>query len=67
MFGIIWITTAGGPGTRSETLPILMYTQAYDFGLIGYGSAIAVLLLSFGVVASLIYVYLFRLGEARAS
>jgi multiple sugar transport system permease protein len=65
VFGIIWITTAGGPGTMSETLPILMYTQAYDFGLIGYGSAIAVLLLTFGIVASLIYVYLFRVGEAR--
>lgn len=65
VFGIIWITTAGGPGTRSETLPILMYTQAYDFGLIGYGSAVAVLLLTFGVLASLLYVYLFRLGVDR--
>jgi len=66
VFGIIWITTAGGPGTRSETLPILMYTQAYDFGLIGYGSAIAVLLLIFGIIASLFYVYLFRVGEQRS-
>ncbi|TNB49111.1 sugar ABC transporter permease [Martelella lutilitoris] len=65
VFGIIWITTAGGPGTRSETLPLLMYNQAYDFGLIGYGSSIAVLLLGFGVIASLIYVRLFKVGEAR--
>jgi len=63
VFGLIWITTAGGPGTQSETLPLLMYNQAYDFGLIGYGSAIAVLLLAFGVVASLFYVYLFRVGN----
>lgn len=65
VFGLIWITTAGGPGTRSETLPLLMYTQAYDFGLIGYGSSIAVLLLMFGVTASLVYVRLFRVGESR--
>ncbi len=65
VFGLIWITTAGGPGTQSETLPLLMYNQAYDFGMIGYGSAIAVLLLAFGVIASLFYVRLFRVGATR--
>lgn len=65
VFGIIWITTAGGPGTRSETLPLLMYNQAYDFGLIGYGSAIAVLLLGFGIIASLVYVHLFRVSASN--
>ena len=62
VFGLIWIITAGGPGTQSETLPVLMYNQAYDFGLIGYGSSIAVLLLIFGVIASLIYVHVFRVS-----
>ncbi len=65
VFGLIWVVTAGGPGTRSETLPIYMYTQAYDFGLIGYGSAIAVLLLSLGMIASLFYVRLFNIGDSR--
>ncbi|ASJ70743.1 Trehalose transport system permease protein SugA [Granulosicoccus antarcticus IMCC3135] len=65
VFGLIWVVTAGGPGTRSETLPIYMYTQAYDFGLIGYGSAIAVLLLSLGMIASLVYVRLFNIGDKQ--
>lgn len=65
VFGLIWITTAGGPGTQSETLAVLMYNQAYNFGLIGYGSAIAVLLLALGVVFSVVYVRVFRSGDKR--
>lgn len=63
VFGLIWITTGGGPGARSETLSILMYNQAYGFGLIGYGSAIAVLLLGIGVIFAAIYIRISRTGN----
>lgn len=55
VFGLIWVTTRGGPGTKSETLSVLMYNEAYGKGLIGYGSAVAMLLLAIGVIFAFIY------------
>lgn len=60
VFGLIWVTTRGGPGMQSETLSILMYNEAYGTGLIGYGSAIAVLLLGIGVIFALLYIRISR-------
>ncbi|SNU02312.1 carbohydrate ABC transporter membrane protein 1, CUT1 family [Ruaniaceae bacterium KH17] len=65
VFGLIWVTTRGGPGMRSETLSILMYNEAYGTGLIGYGSAIAVILLGIGVVFALLYIRIARRGSTK--
>jgi multiple sugar transport system permease protein len=46
--------TRGGPGTKSQTLPLYMYEQAFSFGNLGYGTAIAIMLLLVGAVFSLI-------------
>jgi multiple sugar transport system permease protein len=56
VFGLIFVLTAGGPNNKTETLPVLMYEQAFRFGQIGYGSAIALLLLLLGGAFSLIYI-----------
>lgn len=58
VFGLIYIMTAGGPGTASQTLPLFMYEQAFSFGQLGYGTAVALLLLAIGAIASLIYMRL---------
>lgn len=47
IFAEIFVTTAGGPGTRSTNLTYLIFTQAlygYDFGVAAAGGVIAVVL-----------------------
>lgn len=58
VFGLIWIMTAGGPAQRSQTLPLFMYEQAFSYGQLGYGTAVALVLLLIGAVASLAYLRL---------
>lgn len=55
VFALIFILTGGGPGTASQTLPIYMYQQAFKFYQLGYGAAVALILLLIGALASLIY------------
>lgn len=56
VFGLIYVLTAGGPDNKTQTLPLLMYEQAFKFGQIGYGTAIALVLLVLGAVFSLTYI-----------
>ncbi|MGP8299041.1 carbohydrate ABC transporter permease [Streptomyces inhibens] len=60
VFGLIWAMTRGGPGNRSQTLPVFMYDQAFLKSLIGYGTAVALLLLLVGAVFSVVYLRLMR-------
>ncbi|MFD8243809.1 carbohydrate ABC transporter permease [Nocardia sp. NPDC059691] len=56
MFSLIFVLTGGGPGNKTETLPLLMYEQAFKYGRIGLGAAIALVLLLLGAVFSSAYV-----------
>ncbi|RII15701.1 Trehalose transport system permease protein SugA [Streptomyces sp. YIM 130001] len=60
VFGLIWVMTRGGPGNRSQTLPLFMYEQAFQKHAIGYGTAVALLLLLVGSLFSLVYMRLLR-------
>ncbi|MGW7491945.1 carbohydrate ABC transporter permease [Streptomyces sp. NPDC054786] len=60
VFGLIWAMTRGGPGNRSQTLPVFMYDQAFLKSLIGYGTAVALLLLLVGALFSAVYLRLMR-------
>jgi multiple sugar transport system permease protein len=55
VFGLIYIMTTGGPGTSSQTLPLYMYEQAFSYGQLGFGTAVALLLLLIGGIASIGY------------
>ncbi|MGW0732786.1 carbohydrate ABC transporter permease [Streptomyces sp. NPDC002851] len=60
VFGLIWVMTRGGPGNRSQTLPLYMYEQAFQNSMIGYATAVALLLLVVGSLFSLVYLRLLR-------
>ncbi|MFG1701170.1 carbohydrate ABC transporter permease [Nonomuraea sp. NPDC049309] len=63
-FGLIYALTGGGPGTASQTTPLYMYEQAFRYFEIGYGSAIALVLLVIGALFSLIYLRLIKVEDA---
>ncbi len=58
VFGLIYAMTGGGPGTKTTTLSIYMYKQAFGSYQMGYGTAIALVMLVLGIILSLISVKL---------
>lgn len=60
VFTLIWVMTKGGPGDLSTTLPVFAYSEAFSFGDIGYGNAIALVMLALGAVFSIGYVVALR-------
>lgn len=60
VFGLVYTMTGGGPGTKTLTLPILMYRQAFVSQQLGYGTAISMLLLVIGIVLSVLYTRLMK-------
>lgn len=55
VFGLVYMMTGGGPGTKTTTIPIYMYKQAFVSQQLGYGTAIAMLLLVIGIILSVLY------------
>jgi multiple sugar transport system permease protein len=65
VFGLIWTMTKGGPSNKSETLPLFAYQQAFQFSQLGYGTALALILLLIGGIFSLVYLRTLRLGDSH--
>lgn len=63
VFTTIYVLTGGGPGTKSQTTPIYMYEQAFKFYNLGYGTAMAIVLLAIGAVFSLGYMRFVKVDE----
>ncbi len=63
VFTLIWVMTAGGPANASTTLPVLAYLEAFKFGDIGYGTAVASVLILIGLLFGAAYVRLLREGK----
>jgi multiple sugar transport system permease protein len=59
-FILIETLTGGGPGIQTETLSLYAYHTAFRSYEIGYGSTIAVLMLSINLIASVFYLRLAR-------
>jgi multiple sugar transport system permease protein len=57
-FDVIYAITQGGPGTASETINIYLYSVAFAYFDVGYGSAIAVVFFVLVVLLSLIMLHL---------
>ncbi len=63
-FGLIYVMTGGGPGNASQTTPLYMYQQSFKFYQLGYGTAMALVLLLIGALFSLVYLRLIKLEDA---
>ena len=64
-FDIILALTAGGPFRATEVVSLYMYEIAFQQLDFGEGAVLMVVLLTFNVVLSLIYLYFFVLGANR--
>ena len=62
-FDFVYLTTGGGPGTSSLTLPIYAYNTMWKDMQTARASAISVILLSFVMVFVVLYFILFQRGE----
>jgi multiple sugar transport system permease protein len=56
MFDLVYVMTAGGPANATQTLNMYAFKVGFQFLNIGYGSALAVVLMALCVVVSLIFV-----------
>jgi raffinose/stachyose/melibiose transport system permease protein len=57
-FNLVWIMTRGGPVNASETMATYMYRFAFIRFQFGYGSAVALVMLVFCLIFSVIYQFL---------
>ncbi len=54
-FGLVWVMSQGGPVNASETMATYMYRFGFIRLQLGYGSAVAVVMLALCLVFSVIY------------
>ncbi len=57
-FDIIYAMTQGGPGTASETTNLYLYSVAFSYADVGYGSAIAVVFFAMVIALSVLLLQL---------
>ena len=62
LFDLIFVMTAGGPGTSSRVMAFTMYAEAFAGGLFGKGAAVAVIMLLL-----LLPVMIFNIRRFRSS
>jgi raffinose/stachyose/melibiose transport system permease protein len=59
-FNLIWIMTKGGPVNASEVMATYMYRYSFVRFQLGYGSAVALVMLSICLIFSVVYLRLSR-------
>lgn len=60
MIELPMILTGGGPGRRTEILPLRLYREAFDYYNTGLASAMAVIVFAFNVVLTVLYMMSLR-------
>jgi multiple sugar transport system permease protein len=65
-FDLIYLMTGGGPGISTQTLPILVYRQAFQLLNFGRGAAVAVMMFCFMLLFFAVHVYFTRRSEVEA-
>lgn len=59
-FNLVWIMTRGGPVNASEVMSTYMYRYAFIRFQLGYGSAVALVMLAICLMFSITYLRLAR-------
>ncbi|MEO0564416.1 MAG: sugar ABC transporter permease [Chloroflexota bacterium] len=49
LFDVVYVATRGGPGSATEILSMFAYREMFQFFNVGYGSAVAVIILILGI------------------
>lgn len=62
VFDIVWVMTGGGPNDSSHTLGTYMYRSAFQADAVGYGAAVAVVMLALSAVFGLLNLWVRREG-----
>ena len=63
VFALVWIMTKGGPVNASEVMSTYMYRFSFVRFQLGYGSAVAIVMLLISLVFSLAYLRLVRQAD----
>ena len=63
-FDLIFLLTGGGPVIGTQTLPLLVYKQAFALLDLGKAAAVAVAMLCFMAALFVVYVRVMRRGES---
>jgi multiple sugar transport system permease protein len=63
-FDLIFLLTGGGPVTSTQTLPLLVYKEAFKLNQMGMASAYAVLMMLFMAIFMLLYIRKTRSEES---
>jgi multiple sugar transport system permease protein len=63
LFDIIWLGTQGGPGTATETLPVMAYRITFIELSLGEGAAVAFVTCLVLVIGTLVYFRLYGLED----
>jgi multiple sugar transport system permease protein len=58
-FTIVWLMTAGGPGTATTILPVYSYQQGFQFDHLAYGALLGNVMVALSA--------LFGVGYVRAA
>jgi multiple sugar transport system permease protein len=66
-FDLIYLMTGGGPGVTTQTLPILVYREAFQLLNFGRGAAVAVTMFIFMLLFFAVHVWSTRRAEAGVS
>ncbi len=64
-FDLIFLLTGGGPLTSTQTLPLLVYKNAFALNEMGMASAVAVVMMLIMLVFMLLYLHTYRADEER--
>ncbi len=63
-FDLVYLMTGGGPGITTQTLPILVYREAFQLLNFGRGAAVAVAMFAFMLLFFAVHIWADRRSEA---
>ena len=67
VFDLVFIMTQGGPADRTNVLQFYGYKKTFAEGMIGYGSAIAVVVFLLALVLALVYLRFLKINRLQGS